>query len=331
MQQISRKPILAIDLGGTKMLSAIVTPLGGILSRNYCLTMAERGKKAVIDTVISNVSGILSKAKLEIRDLDGIVVAAAGILDTIHGVVTVSPNLSGWRNVQLGEILFKNFGLTTFLINDANAAALGENRFGVGKGIDSLIYLTVSTGIGGGIIIGGKLYSGAYGCAGELGHMVIEDNGPKCSCGNNGCLEAMASGTAMAREVVDRIEKGEMSTVIQLVQGRLDKIDAKIVAMAAKKGDALACEVVNKIAYYLGIGFVNLVNIFNPEMIIIGGGVSRMGRMLLEPAKRVMKERAFKLPSRNVRIVRSRLGYDAGVLGAAAYFYDQHQQLNGVI
>jgi len=329
MQQISQKPLLVIDLGGTKILSAVITPLGYILSRNYCLTMAERGPKAVIDTLITNVSGVLGKAKLESRDLDGIVVAAAGILDTIHGVVTVSPNLPGWRNVHLGEILLRKFGLATLLINDANAAALGENRFGVGKGIDNLIYLTVSTGIGGGIIIGGKLYSGADGCAGELGHMIIEAKGPKCGCGNNGCLEAMASGTAMAREVVDRIEKGEMSTVIQLVQGSLDKVDAKIVAMAAKQGDGLACHVVNRIAYYLGIGFVNLVNIFNPEMIIIGGGVSRMGRMLLEPARRVMKERAFKLPSRTVRIVRSRLGYDAGILGAAAYFSDQ--RLNGVI
>ena len=329
MQQISPKPVLAIDLGGTKIISAVVTSLGGILSRNYCLTMAERGPRAVIDTLISNISGALSKAKLEICDMGGIIVAAAGILDTIHGVVAVSPNLPGWRNIHLGEILFKQFGLATFLINDANAAALGENRFGIGKGIDYLIYLTVSTGIGGGIIIDGKLYSGADGCAGELGHMIIEGNGPKCSCGNSGCLEAMASGTAMAKEVVDRIEKGEVSTVTQLVKGRLDKVDAKIVAIAAKEGDDLACQVIDKIAYYLGIGFVNLVNIFNPQMIIIGGGVSRMGGMLLEPAKRVMKERAFKLPSRNVRIVRSRLGYDAGVLGAAAHVFDR--QLNGVI
>jgi glucokinase len=158
--------------------------------------------------------------------------------------------------------------------------------------------------------------------------MIIEGNGPKCSCGNNGCLEVMASGTAMTKEIVNRIVEGEVSLVTQLVQGKLDNVNAKIIGAAAKRGDDLACQVVNKIAYYLGLGLVNLVNIFNPQMIIIGGGVAKMGGMLLKPAKRVMKERAFKLPSRSVQIVRSRLGYDAGVLGAAAYVFDQ--QLNGV-
>ena len=327
MRQVNQSPVLAVDLGGTKVVAAVVAPSGKILSRTYCLTLADRGPKAVVDRLISAACDAMERAKLKESDFDGIGIAAAGILDTINGVVTTSPNLPRWRNVRLRDIVAERMGLATYIVNDASAAALGEHHFGVGKGLDNLIYLTISTGIGGGIIVGGKLYSGTDGCAGEFGHMTIEANGPECNCGNYGCLEALASGTAMAREAAARIKSGETSAIIQLVDGRLDSITAEIVATAAGQGDVLACKVVAQIATYLGVGLANLVNIFNPQMIVIGGGVSRMGEMLLRPARKAVNERAFKLPARTVRIVRSRLGYDAGILGAAAYVCEQ--KLNG--
>jgi glucokinase len=268
----------------------------------------------------------MAQAKLKTSDIAGIGIAAAGILDIDRGIVTTSPNLPHWHNVPLRDIFADRLGVVTYLINDANAAALGEHRFGAGIGFDNIIYLTVSTGIGGGIIIDGELYSGADGCAGELGHMTIEADGPQCHCGNFGCLEAMASGWAVAKEAMMRINRGERSSIIELVNGRLENITAETVAIAARRGDQLAADIVAEAAKYLGIGLANLVNIFNPELIVIGGGLSKMGDMLLKPARKVLKERAFRLPSRTVHIVRARLGSNAGIIGAAAYVFDQKSE-----
>jgi glucokinase len=317
------RPVLTVDLGGTKIMAAVVLSDGKVLSRNYCLTMADKGPKAVIDRVVFAVNGAVTQAQLKTSEFIGLGVAAAGILDTKKGIVTTSPNLPHWRNVQLRDILAEKLGVVTYIINDANAAALGEYRFGAGRGFDNMIYLTVSTGIGGGIIVDGELYSGADGCAGELGHMTIEVDGPQCHCGNFGCLEALASGWAVAREAKTRINQGEKSSIIELVDGRLESITAETVAVAARRGDQLAANIVRDAANYLGVGLANLVNIFNPELIVIGGGLSKMGNMLLKPARKVLKERAFTLPARTVRLVRARLGSNAGIIGAAAYVFEQ--------
>ncbi|HEX75259.1 MAG TPA: ROK family protein [Dehalococcoidia bacterium] len=323
MLKVNQQLALAVDLGGTKIIAAVVLPDGKIISRNYCLTVADKGPKAVFNRLLSAANKTVTQAKLKTSELTGVGIAAAGALDMERGVITDSPNLPNWHDIPLRDILADGLGITTYLINDASAAALGEHRFGAGKGVDNLIYLTVSTGIGGGIIMGSKLYSGADGCAGELGHMTIEAGGPKCNCGNLGCLEALASGTAVAREAVRRVNGGETSSIVELVAGRLESITAEIVALAARQGDSLACDIVAEAANYLGIGLANLVNIFNPELIVIGGGMSQMGNMLLKPARKVVKERAFKLPARTVRIVRARLGSNAGIIGAAAYVFDQ--------
>jgi glucokinase len=213
-------------------------------------------------------------------------------------------------------------GIKTWLINDANAAALGEHHLGVGKGIANLIYVALGTGIGGAIILGGKLYTGAGGSAGEMGHMTIDVNGLRCKCGNIGCWETLASGTAVAREAVLRIRRGESSSLTELVSN-IESITAREVFMAAKNGDYLAQDVINKTATYLGVGLVNLVNIFNPDMVIIGGGVARMGNLLLDPARQVVEKRAFPVAALTVRIVPTQLGGDAGVLGAAIFAFRQ--------
>ncbi|MCJ7654319.1 MAG: ROK family protein [Dehalococcoidia bacterium] len=321
-----RRSVLAVDLGGTKIITAVILSTGEIICRKYSLTLADEGPRPVIDRLSSAVAETMAQAKLKTSDIAGIGIAAAGILDIDRGIVTTSPNLPHWHNVPLRDIFADRLGVVTYLINDANAAALGEHRFGAGIGFDNIIYLTVSTGIGGGIIIDGELYSGADGCAGELGHMTIEADGPQCHCGNFGCLEAMASGWAVAKEAMMRINRGERSSIIELVNGRLENITAETVAIAARRGDQLAADIVAEAAKYLGIGLANLVNIFNPELIVIGGGLSKMGDMLLKPARKVLKERAFRLPSRTVHIVRARLGSNAGIIGAAAYVFDQKSE-----
>ena len=316
------QPVIAVDFGGTKTIVAAVLPDSKIVSRRFYLTRAEEGAREVIKRLVSAVSDSIVQVKSKGMAPAGIGIGVAGVLDITRGTVTTSPNLPGWRNVPIKEIMAARSGLNTFLINDASAAALGEYCFGAGQGRSNMLYITVSTGIGGGIIINGELYSGASGCAGEWGHMTLEPNGPQCHCGNFGCLEALAAGWAITREAVTRMEKGESSSIAELVDGRADSITAEVVANAARKGDRLACEIVAKAANYLGIGLANLVNIFNPELIVIGGGLSKMGNMLLKPAKQVIKERAFRLPARTVRIVRARLGSNAGIIGVAAYVFN---------
>jgi len=327
MQEIKEHglPVLAIDLGGTKIITAIISDEGEVIAKEYCLTLADEGVESIIERILSAIDHILSLKSISSSQLDSISIAAAGVVNFNRGLITSSPNLPGWCDVPLRDIVKKKYRVDTFLINDANAAALGEHHSGAGKGVNSLIYLTVSTGIGGGIIINGRLYSGPCGSAGEIGHMTIDVNGPRCNCGNVGCLETLASGTAVAKEAIQRISQGEKSSLTEIVEGRIENITAEKVSIAAQGGDSLALEVITKAATCLGVGMVNLVNIFNPEMIIVGGGVAQMGDLLLEPARQVVRERAFQLPAQAVRIVPAQLGDNAGVLGAAIFARQQKQ------
>jgi glucokinase len=324
-----KKAVLTVDAGGTKVLMAVVQPDGEILSRRYYLTEAERGVRAVINKLSSDINKSIDAARSEGTEPIGIGIGIAGVLDVDKGLVTSSPNLPGWRNIPIRDTIAARSDLPTYIINDASAAALGEYRFGAGKGCDSMLYMTVSTGIGGGIIANGELYTGVDGCAGEFGHMTIVPDGPQCHCGNFGCLEALASGWAIAKEAITRIRNGENSYITEVVGGRIEDITAEAIAAAARKNDQLACEIVDKAASYLGIGLANLVNIFNPELIVIGGGLSKMGDMLLRPARRIIKERAFKLPAKTVHVVRAHLGGNAGIVGVAEYVFRQRDGKRG--
>ncbi len=312
-------PVLAIDLGGTKIIAAVISSTGQVIAREYCLTLAAEGTQSVIERVFSAIDHLLSLRSTDSSRLDSISIAAAGVINLEEGLITSSPNLPGWHNVPLRDIVRSKYRINTILINDASAAALGEHRFGAGRGVNNLVYLTVGTGIGGGIIINGRLYFGSSGSAGEIGHMTIDVNGPRCNCGNIGCLEVLASGSAVAREAIRRIRQGEGSSLTEIMEGKIENITAEKVGAAAQDGDCLALEVITGAATYLGVGMVNLVNIFNPEMIIVGGGVAKMGDLLLNPARQVVRERAFLLPAEAVRIVPAQLGEDSGVLGAAVF------------
>jgi len=300
---------------------AIVSHPPQIVARDYFLTLADEGMEAVTGRIFSAIDRLLSAENIDPSQLHSISIAAAGAIDPERGLVTSSPNLPGWRDVPLRDILNKRYKVNTVLINDANAEALGEHQLGAGKGVDNLILLTIGTGIGGGIIINDRLYTGASGSAGEIGHITIDVNGPKCSCGNIGCWETLASGRAMAREAKDRIRGGEGSILTEMVKGEIEEITTEKIGLAAGEGDSLALEVISRAATYLGIGMVNLVNTFNPELIIVGGGVAKMGELLLEPARQVVRERAFKLAAEVVRIVPTQLGDDGGVLGGAVFAY----------
>ena len=316
------RPVLAIDLGGTKIITAIFNN-GQLIAKERCLTLADEGPPSVINRLLSSIDYILSLKNIDPSQLDSISLAVAGAIDSERGLVTSSPHLPGWHDVPLRDIVKEKYRVNTFLLNDASAAALGEHRFGVGRGVANLVLLTVGTGIGGGIIINGRLYDGSCGSAGEIGHMTIDVNGQSCKCGNIGCLETLASGTAMAEEARRRIAHGESSSLVELVGGKIEDITAEKIGVAARSGDSLALDVIARAGAYLGVGMVNLVNIFNPEMIVVGGAVADLGDLLLDPARQVVKERAFRLSAQSVRIVPAQLGGEAGVYGAAAFALEQ--------
>jgi len=315
------RPVLAVDLGGTKVAAALVSEKYGISVRVNVPTLAAEGPPAVIKRLLETIQALLRQQELAPADLAAICVGTAGAVDMAHGLITLSPNLPGWHDIALGEIVSRQFGVKTHIINDAKAAALGEHRRGAGQGVDNLIVLTVGTGIGGGIIIGGRLYTGVSGSAGEIGHMTIDINGPKCACGNVGCWETLASGTALAREAQQRITQGAPSLLTEMARG--GNITGELVEAAARRGDPLAQQAVARIAESFGVGLVNLVNIFNPGIIVVGGGMARMGELLFAPARRLVAARAFRQASGAVRIVPAALGQDAALLGAAVFAREQ--------
>ena len=311
--------ILGIDLGGTKILTAVANSQGKILSRDHSITPAKKGYEAVIQSILESAHRALEQANIAISALTAIGVGAPGISNPETGILFTSPNLPGWRDVPLRDIMQKRLGKKTFLINDANAAALGELYFGAARGARNFIYITISTGIGGGIIIDGKIYIGAIGAAGEVGHMTIDDDGPICNCGNRGCWETLASGTALAREAKHRIKEGVRTSILKYAEGDVERVTAQVIHNAAEQGDSLAKELIARTGYYVGVGLANLINIFNPELIVIGGGLSNIGDMLLGPAFKVAGERAYKEAFQAVRFASAELGRNSGVLGAAAF------------
>lgn len=267
--------------------------------------------------IIWLINHMISENNINNEDVIGIGIASPGPLNSEEGVIIETPNLP-FKKFPLKSTVENATGIKTFIDNDANAAALGEFLFGAGKGVENLIYITVSTGIGGGIIINKKLYRGKTGNAGELGHMTVEPQGPRCNCGNYGCLEAMASGTAIARVARERLQHFEKLNDEKSLLLSYDNITAKEVFECASKGDKLSLEVVDYTSNYLGIGIASFINIFDPEMIVIGGGVSKVGDILFDRLRKIALERSFNVMSSTVKIVPASLGTDAGIVGAIA-------------
>ena len=317
-------PVVAVDIGGTKIMTAVFSADGQMLAKDVCPTIADEGVDAVVGRLISAIDGIIGRYGSNTSGLAGIGIACAGGIDSKNGiVVTPSPNLPGWSDLPLRDIIIESFKLDTFVLNDASSAALGEQRFGAGQGVSNLVLVTLGTGIGGGIIIDGRLYLGADGAAGELGHMTVDENGPVCGCGNTGCLEVMVSGRAVAREAFRRISEGEKSSLAEMTGGKLENITSEQVAAAATAGDSLALDILTRAAHYLGVGLVGIVNAFNPEMIILGGGMAELGNLYIEPAKKLVMDRAFSISTRKLSFATASLGNEAGVYGVAAYAIEQ--------
>jgi glucokinase len=286
-------------------------------------THAEAGQSDVLDRLIALAQRAMAETRRELPDAEiiGIGVGAPGPLDTKSGIVLLTPNL-GWVNLPLREIIHQRLGLAAVLDNDANCAVLGEWWMGAARGTRNAVGITIGTGIGGGIIIEGKLFHGASDCAGEIGHTTIDTEGRRCKCGNYGCLEAYASGPNIALRAVEEIAAGAVSRLASYVGGDLRQVTAQTVYQAAHDGDDLALEVVNDTAKFLGAGIANLLNIFNPEVVVVCGGVTLAGDHLFVPLRREVARRAFKPAVSVCRIVPCELSGTAGVYGAAKVFLD---------
>ncbi len=307
---------LTADIGGTQIRAALCDESGRIHRRAHTLTYASEGKDAVIHRIQEMLTQALGD--LPLQQVCGVGIVAPGPLDPQAGVIVFAPNLPGWENVPLRQIVHNWFGLPVSVGNDANLAALGEHRFGAGRGVQNLIYITVSTGIGGGIIVDGRMLLGARGFAAEVGHHTIEADGPRCNCGNIGCLEMFASGPAIARMAREAIAGGAASLLRDMVNGQLDQITSRLVYEAALQNDQLAINTLHRAGRYLGIGIVNLLHLFNPEMIIIGGSVAKAGDFLFAPMWEVIRSRSHPIYWEHLRIVPPELGDDVGLLGALA-------------
>ncbi|MBM3134212.1 MAG: ROK family protein [Chloroflexi bacterium] len=310
------KYIVGVDLGGTRIRACLADERGTILARANRLTLAQEGQDAVLRRIVEAVREAIGEHKAS--DLAGVGIGAPGPLDPKTGVIFTPPNLPGWHNVPLKALLEEALGLPVYAGNDANLAALGEHRFGAGQGVDDLIYITVSTGIGGGVIAAGKLLVGADGAAGEVGHHTIDLHGPRCNCGNVGCLEVLAAGPAIAGYAIAAIQSGEETLMATLAREAGDVVTAAHVTRAAHAGDVVARRIMRQVGEYIGVGVVNLLHLFNPRLVIIGGGVAMgAGELLFGPIREMVQERAMEI-YRPTRIVPAGLGDDVGLLGAVA-------------
>jgi glucokinase len=317
--------VLGIDIGGTNLVVGSVSEDGTrIVATASEPTHAEAGATDVLERLVRLAERAIAATKKEIAGAEilGVGVGAPGPLDTKRGIVLLTPNL-GWVNLPLRQIIHDRLGLPAALDNDANCAVLGEWWVGAARGARHAIGITIGTGIGGGLILDGKLYHGASDVAGEIGHTTIDTEGRRCKCGNYGCLEAYASGPNIALRAVEEIEAGAVSRLPSLVGGDLSKVTAQTVYQAAQDGDDLALEVVNDTARFLGVGIGNLLNVFNPEAVVVCGGVTLAGDHLFVPLRREVARRAFKPAVTACRIVPGELAGTAGVYGAAKAFLDQ--------
>lgn len=304
--------VIGIDLGGTKISGALADLEGKVIKQYTLPTNAFEGEVPVLNRIIEVIETVLKEAGKTTNEIKAIGIGSPGPLDAKKGIIITTPNLP-FKNFKLVEPIREKFGIPTYLDNDANVAAIGENVFGAGKGTENMVFVTVSTGIGGGAIINGKIYRGNTCNALEIGHITLQKDGPRCNCGNYGCAEALASGTAIGKRAKETVAEGKETTL-----KNYENVTSYEVFQEAGKGDKVAAEILDTSLNYLGICVANIITSFDPEMVIIGGGVSKGGSIVFEKIEQVVKERCFDAMAASCKIVPAGLGTDAGVIGAVA-------------
>ena len=306
------KYVVGVDLGGTKISAALSNLNGEVISQTTVPTNANEGEIPVLNRIIESVEKVINDGSVTYEEIKGIGIGSPGPLDAEKGTIIYTPNLP-FKNFNLVEPLNKKFGVPVFLDNDANVAAIGEYMFGAGKGAKHVVFFTVSTGVGGGAVLNGKVYRGHTSNALEIGHMTVAPDGPRCNCGNIGCVEATSSGTAIAKRGQEAL-----TSKVETSLRKYETVTSYEVFTEAAAGDQVCKDIIDTALNYLGIAVANAVSIFDPEVIIIGGGVAAAGDVVFDTVRKVVNKRCFKSMAESVKIVPAGLGTDAGVVGAVA-------------
>ncbi|MBI4335541.1 MAG: ROK family protein [Candidatus Omnitrophica bacterium] len=320
---------IVVDLGGTNIKAAVVghrSPVTGHRSREKKIKILKKisaptknyeSKDALIEGLSKLSLGLIQSLNINKGEVDGIGIGLPGLIDSDKGIVHGITNIKGFKDVPLRKLIEEKTGIAVFLDNDVNVMTLGELYYGAGRGARNVVCVTLGTGVGGGLVIDGKLYRGGSLSAGEIGHMPLNEKGPKCNCGGLGCMEKFVGNKYIVEAALKKVKGGGKSVMVKLVNGDLRKITPEIISAAAKKGDGLAISVWKEIAGHLGVTLAGVVNLLNPERIIIGGGVAEAGKFLFGPLRETVRQRAMDVPARRVKIVKAMLGQDAGLIGAA--------------
>ena len=315
---MSNKYVVGVDLGGTKICTALVNKLDGSVVKEVTVpTEANKGEDVVMDKILGTIEGVIEG--INIDEIQSIGIGSPGPLDVEKGLIVYTPNLP-FKNFNIVKPIIDKYNLPTYLDNDANVATLGEFLFGAGKGSKNMVFITVSTGIGGGAILNGSLFRGSTSNALELGHATVMKGGPRCGCGNTGCSEAVSSGTSITKRAREAVEsKAETSLK------NYEEVTTREVFLEAERGDKVSQDILNEALSYLGITVANIANILDPDKIVIGGGVSQAGQIVFDKIEEEMSRRCLRTIYNNCKVERALLGGKAGVLGAAALAILEHK------
>ena len=323
------KKYIGCDLGGTNLRAALVdVESGEVLHQKSIPTLAREGHDAVMGRMADLFLQVIQSVGMQKDDIGGIGIGVPGVLDLEKGETLFLPNLPGtWPHVPLADTITRLTGLPTALLNDVRSITNGEWRFGAGRGVDTVAVFAIGTGIGGGLIVNGQLHLGIGGTGGELGHTMIDFNGPRCGCGNNGCLEAYASGPAIAAMGMKAVSQGLTTRIAELCEYDLNRITPELIAKAAEAEDEIAKDIYEKAGFYIGIAAASICASIGPQRIIIGGGVAQAGELLLDPIRRTLRKRVHIMPVEQVEVVLSQLGDNAGVIGVACWAASMNEQI----
>ncbi len=320
--------VVGIDLGGTNVKTAVVARNGKMRGKDSRPSRADDGLDAVVDTMVASVEQALENAGADPSDMLAVGVGAPGPMNWRTGIVFSPPNLPGWKDVPLADIMSERLNVPAYVDNDANVACWGEFWSGAGTEVDSMVCLTLGTGVGGGIVVDGRLVRGIDGTAAEIGHLNVMRDGRQCNCGAKGCLECYASVSGMERTALEGIEAGRPTILTEMCGGDLEKIDGKMISDALKQGDEFAAWVMTETGIWLGTGIGSLINLLNPEMIVLCGGMIAAGEALFKPVRETAQAQSFDVPGQRVQIVPAGLGADSGVIGAAGCALQRFEEEN---
>jgi glucokinase len=311
--------LVGVDVGGTKIATGLVNQEAQVITRTVLPTPDDEAADVVMTQIYRSIEETIAASSVDRAAIRGIGVVAPGPLDPRSGVLIHAPNIPAFNYTPILNLVQSRFGIPTRLENDANAAGLAEALFGAGVGYDYVLYVTISTGIGTGIIINQQIYHGKHGAAGEGGHVSIDHNGRLCACGRRGCIEAYASGTALTHRALEKLsDAGASSKIVELVAGDLEQVTAVVIAQAAGLGDELALELIRETGEYLAIWLGGMINLLDPDIIVIGGGLSSIGDLLFNSILQALPNYTINPFVGDIQIVPARLQSDVGILGAAA-------------